>query len=184
MAAAVPTVEPSQIYAGDSIHFTKTLGDYSAATWTLSYRLLSQKGQTAIDIAATATGTGFDIAVASATTAAWTEGLYYLIGFVTSGTDRVQVHRSEFTVLPNPAASTHFDGRTYLQRILAILEEVIENGVIRETIRYSYAGQSTEVVSLKDALDARDRIKAQILAEQAAESGKNRRVLTKFTTPR
>lgn len=184
MPADVPQIEPVEIFAGDSIHFTKSLSNYSAADgWTLAYRLLSQKGLAAQTIAAVASGTGFEIQVASATTATWAEGEYWLIGYVTLLTERVQIYQGKFTVKPNPAIASHFDGRTYLQRILALLEEVIEQGVIREVIRYSYGGVTTEVQSMKDALDARDRIKALVVQEEAAASGTQRRIYTKFTTP-
>lgn len=184
MAAPIPTVEPLEIYAGDSIRFDKTLPDYSAATWTLSYRLLSMKGAGAVDFQGAANGSTFEITVTAATTAAWTPGDYTLIGFITSGSERIQVYKGKFSVLPDPATVDHLDGRTYLERILAILEEVIEKGVIREVIRYSYGGVTTEVVSMKDAMDARDRIKAAIVQEEAQASGKQRRILTRFRTPR
>lgn len=184
MAAPIPTTEPLQIYAGDSIRFDKTLPDFSAATWALSYRLLSMKGAVALDFAATANGTTHEITVAAATTAAWTPGDYVLIGFITSASERIQIYRGKFTILPDPASVEHFDGRTYLERILALLEEVIEKGVIREVVRYSYGGVTTEVVSMEDALRARERIKAAILQEEAQAKGKQRRILTRFRAAR
>lgn len=183
MSAAVPTTEPLEIFAGDSIHFTKTLADYPAGTWTLAYRILSQKGAADIDATATASGTDFDVTVARATTALWTPGEYHLIGYVTYLTERVQIYSGRFSVKPDPATVDHYDGRTYLERILALIEEVIEKGVIRDVIRYSYGGASSEVQTMKDAFDARDRIKAAIAQEAAQASGKQRRILTKFTRP-
>ncbi len=185
MAAPIPTTEPIQIHAGDSIRFDKSLPDYPSSTWTLSYRLLSQRGAVDIDVASAQDGsTDYSVTVAAATTAAWTAGEYTLFGYVTSGTERVQIYKCPFTVLPDPATVDHFDNRSYLQRILQLLEEVIEQGVIREVIRYSYGGVSTEVVSMEDALKARERIKAAILQEEAQNSGKQRRILTKFVSPR
>jgi hypothetical protein len=184
MSAAVPTFEPVEIFAGDSIHFTKTLSDYPAGTWTLAYRLLSMQGATAVTLTATADGTDFDVAVTSAVTALWAAGEYTLIGYASYGTERVQVYSGKFTVRPDPATVSSYDGRTYLERILALLEKVIEEGVIREVIRYSYGGASSEVQTMKDALDARDRIKAAIAQEAAQKGGKQRRILTRFTTPR
>lgn len=184
MAAPVPTTEPTVIHAGDSIHFERDIDDYSAADWTLTYRLLSMAGAAAITFTAAADGSKFEITVTSAVTAAWTAGEYTLIGYLTDGTSRVQVYSGKFSVLPDPATVDHFDSRTYLERILALLEEVIEKGVIREVIRYSYGGVTTEVQSMKDALDARDRIKAAIAQEEAVAKGKQRRILTRFVSPR
>jgi len=183
MSAAVPTTEPKEIFAGDSIHFTKTLNDYPASTWTLAYRLLKQAGGEAETLTATADGDDYDIEVAASATADYVPGEWWMIGYVTSGTERVQIYSGKLTIRPDPATVTSYDGRTYLERVLALLEEVIEKGVIRETIRYSYGGVTSEVVSMKDAFDARDRIKAAVAQEAAAASGQQRRILTKFTTP-
>lgn len=183
MSATAPTIEPKEIFAGDSIHFTKTLSDYPADTWTLAYRLLKQQGGEAVTLTATADGTDHEVEVAADDTADYAPGEWWMVGYVTSGTERFQIYAGSLTVKPDPAAATSYDGRTYLQRILALLEEVIEKGVIRETIRYSYGGVSSEVVSMKDALEARDRIKAAIAQEASQAGGKQRRILTRFTTP-
>lgn len=184
VAAPIPTVEPTQIFAGDSLCWSKSFPDFSSADWTLSYRLLSQKGAVDLDVAAPANGTDFLVTVAAAVTAEWTAAQYTLIGYLTAGTQRVQVYRGKFEVLPDPATVDHFDGRSYLERILQLIEEVIEQGVIREVIRYSYGGVTTEVVSMEDAFKARERIKAAILQEEAEKSGKQRRILTKFVSAR
>ena len=183
MSAAVPTTEPLEIFAGDSIHFTKTLADYPAGTWTLAYRILSQKGAVDIDATATASGTDFDVTVARATTASWTPGEYQLIGYVTYLTERVQIYSGKFSVRPDPATVDHYDARTYLERIKARLEEEIEFGVIRAPIEFTYGGVHTRVMNLEDALKSLERIKAAIAQEAAQASGKQRRILTKFTSP-
>ena len=183
MSAAVPTREPLEIFAGDSIHFTKTLADYPAGTWTLAYRILSQKGAADLTWTATADGTDHEVEVATTTTDDYTPGEYWLIGYVTYLTERVQIYRGKFSILADPATVDHYDGRTYLERILVLIEEVIEKGVIRDVIRYSYGGVSSEVQTMKDAFDARDRIKAAIAQEAALASGKQRRILTRFTRP-
>ena len=183
MAAAVPTKEPVAIFAGDSLHWTKSFNDYPATTWALAYRLLSMAGGTAQDIAGVADGSDFEVEVTSAATALWTPGDYRLIGFLTSGTERVQAYNAEFLVKPDPAAVDHYDGRTYLQRVLALLQKTFEEGVIREVIEYSYGGVSTKVQSMEDVLNAIDRVKAAIEQEENVINGKQRRILTRFRTP-
>ena len=183
MAAPIPTKEPTEMFLGDSLAWTKSLSDYPATTWTLAYRLLSQQNASAQTITASASGSDFSISVTSATSAAWTSGEFWLIGYVTSGTDRVQVYSGKMSIKPNPATATAYDGRTYLERVLALLQKTLEEGVIRDVIRYSIGGVTAEVQSMNDVLDAIDQITAAIIQEQAAASGKQRRILTRFTSP-
>lgn len=184
MAAAVPTKEPTEVNAGDSIHFTKSFNDYPAPTWELDYRILAMQGASAIDLQATADGTDFDVAATPAVTASWTPGDYRMIGFVTSATERFQIYNGKLLIRPDPATVSHYDGRTYLERVLALLQKTFEEGVIREVIEYSYGGVSSKVQTMEDVLNAIDRIKALIAQEQAQVNGRQRRVLTKFVPPR
>jgi hypothetical protein len=186
MALTPPTVEPLRLQAGDTLNFTRELADFDAGDgWTLTYRAISRLGLDAIDIAAATAddGSGFEVDVPAATTAAWAAGEYTLYGFVTDGTDRYQVYQGKLTIAPDPESVDFVDSRTYLERVLEKLEKVIEEGVIREVIRYSYGGVSTEVQSMRDALDARDRIRAAIAQEQAATTGRQQKILTRFVNP-
>ena len=92
--------------------------------------------------------------------------------------------RAEESPLPDPATVDSLDDRTFLQKFLEKLESVILEGVIRAPIRYSYGGVTSEIMTLKDALDARDRVKAMMAQEEAIARGKQRRILTRFTEPR
>ncbi len=185
MAAAVSTREPSEIFAGDTIYFIKRLSDYPSPTWSLRYRLLLASGGPDITIAAAQYNFTADFLVqkVASDTATWIPGLYSFIGYVGDATTRVQIYNGRLNVKPDPAVVSSLDGSTYLEKILKKLEDVIIEGVIRAPIRYSYGGVATEVMSLKDALDARDRVKALIIQEAALASGTQRKILTRFTSP-
>lgn len=187
MAAPIPSVEPSEFQAGNSYAWTKTLDDYPADDgWTLSYSLRGTPPQAyVIDFSATADGSDFAISLTSATTLDWVPGTYTLAGYVTDGTNRYEVFRGLVTITPNISALTAeegFDGRTYWQRIRDKLRLTIENGVIRDVIRYSYNGVSTEVVSMADAFKA--LAYAETMVAQESSRGKNRKILTRFVRPR
>lgn len=184
MALTPPTVEPTSLQAGDTLNFIRKFADFPASTWTLSYRLVSRAGLSAIDIASTADGDSFEVNIPSATTAAYSAGDYTLFGYVTDGTDRFTVYRGNFTITPDPASESFIDSRSYLEKVLEKLETVILDGVIREVIRYSYNGVSTEVQSMSQALDARDRIKALIAQEETLANGRQQKILTRFVNPR
>lgn len=185
MSEPVPTIEPTQFRLGDSLQWDKDLEDYPASAWTLTYKILPQSSGTVRTITATASGTTHQARATSATTAAWTAGDFWMVGYVTNGTDRFQVYAGPMTVLSDPATATAYDGRSYLERVLDLLEASIEaNEAPRTVIRYSFGGVTSEVRTLEEALKARDLIKAQIANEEAVKNGVNRRVLTRFGRPR
>ena len=72
--ADIPSTEPSEIVAGDTLKFKKSLSDYPATIWTLTYYLL--KSGTQITFSGTADCTDHLINVANTTTAGWTAGIY------------------------------------------------------------------------------------------------------------
>ena len=187
MADPVPTFEPTEFRLGDSLQWNKTLEDYPSDEWLLTYKIIPQSSGTVRTItAAQAVDTKtHEIRVVSDTTAAWTAGDNWMVGYVVFEDDRFQIYQGPMTILANPATALTFDGRTYLQRILDLLEASIEaNEAPRNVIRYSYGGVTSEVRTLEDALKARQILLAAIANEAAAVLGQQRRILTRFRTPR
>lgn len=186
MAYTPPTIEPTSLYRGLTLAFTKTLADFPATDgWELTYAIRPLDSG-AIFIMATADGAGFAVSVAAGTTSTWPTGQHAMIGYVVKATEKYIVYDGEISIRPNPAdaQSVSFDNRSYLERILDQLEEVIEEGCVREVIRYSFNGVDTEVWNLMDALKARDYIKGQIANEEAMAAGRNRKILTRFRNAR
>jgi hypothetical protein len=188
MAAPIATREPTEIQAGNTLQFTKSLGDYPATTWTLSYSLRKRDGQAGIDFTATADGSDFAVTVTAATTAAWASGDYILVGYVTSGTDRYEVYRGRLNVTQDIAEASAFDPRGFFERTRDKLRTMIEGsdaegigGIVRDILRYGYNGTNTEVVSMKDAFDALAWLDNRVRQEQ--NKGRQQRVLTRFRCP-
>lgn len=133
MSYDIPTTEPARITAGDTIKWTKYLGDYDPGTWTLSYafvRSVSGSGDQLI-ITAANNGDGSHLATISADdSASMSVGEYAWHAYVTSGTERHRVGEGTVRVLPNFAATgystTGYDGRTHAQKVLDAIEAVIE----------------------------------------------------------
>jgi hypothetical protein len=183
----IPTVEPTAMFIADSLAWNKELEDFSAAAWVLTYRVLPQTTGTAITLTAAASGATHQIRLASGATAAFVAADYWMLGSVRSnaGDERFQVYAGPLTIKANPATATTFDGRTYLQRILALLEtSITANEAPRNVIRYSYGGVTSEIRTLEDALKARQILLAAIANEAAATLGQQRRILTRFRLPR
>lgn len=192
MAATVPTKEPTVFQAGDTLEFDKSLGDYPATLWTLTYALRKRDGQTAIDLTAAADGSDYTVTATAAVTALWKPGEYLIVGYVTeiaSPNARYQVYSGRITITENIAASTAYDARGFYERARDKLKLMIEGsdlegvgGIIRDIFRYGYNGTNTEVVSMKDAFDALAWLENKVRIEQ--NKGKQQRVLTRFRAPR
>jgi len=183
----IPTLEPTAMFIGDSLAWDKSLADFPATLWTLSYRVLPQTTGTAITLIASASDATHQIRLASGATSAFVAAEYWMLGSVrsNSGDDRFQVYAGPFTIKANPITAITFDGRSYLQRVLDLIEASIEsNEAPRNVIRYSYGGVTSEVRTLEEALKARAMLISAIAAETARITGKQQRVLTRFRRPR
>ena len=88
MAADIPTKEPTEFTAGDSVKWTRTLGDYPASTYTLKYSLRGTAGT--FDITATADGDDYSVSLPAPTTSTYSAGYYDGHGYaVIDGTAQV-----------------------------------------------------------------------------------------------
>ncbi len=124
-----------RLVAGDSLSFTTPAPTGEGGVvyrpgdgWALTYRLVLRNTATAISLTATTEDDEtFRIAVAAASTAAWTPGLYDAAAWVTLGADTYTVEPafSEAQVLPNPRTATSFDGRSTARKALADAESAL-----------------------------------------------------------
>ena len=184
MAITVPTIEPTSIQAGNTLRFDRDFSDFPASTWALTYVLRSRlPGVASITITGVASDDTFEINESAATTAQWTPGDYTMVGYVTLSPDRYEVFRQQVTITPDVATlELPYDGRTFYERLLQQVRDVIESGVVREVIRYSFNGVSTEVQSLDDAFKAEAYLVSKVAQEKS--KGKQRKVLTRFVRAR
>lgn len=142
MSAAIPAVEPTTIIAGDTIAWTKSLADYSAADgWALSYVLLSS-GKTPLTISSSASGSDHAVSVAAATTAAYAAAVYHWTSMVTKGTERKTISTGTVQILPNPATQVNtYDPRTHAEKCLAAIEAVLEGRSSDSIVEYQIDGR-------------------------------------------
>lgn len=120
MGYTIPTIEPVSVRAGDSWKWTKTLFDYPASTWTLTYTFWNASAT----FSATASASGADhaVSVAPATTAGYTAGRYEWVARVTDGTDSYTVGKG--TIQVQPKVGTAMDTRTHARKMLDLIEAV------------------------------------------------------------
>lgn len=145
MVAITHEIEPLAARAGDTWQWTRTLSDYPAPSWVLSYTLFSAAA--VVTITAAASGADHAVHVAPAVTALYTAGRYDWIASVTDGTDRYQVGSGSLRILPNLASATAFDGRTHARRMLDAIEATLEGrgtGGDLDVIRTTLGDQTAE----------------------------------------
>jgi hypothetical protein len=189
MAAEIPDIEPSSFIAGDTVKWTKSLSDYPATTWTLTYEL---RGVVRKTIVCTANGRDFLATISATDSAAYQAGDYFWFARVSSGGEVYSVGSGTLTVLENPSVGTSAqDRRSHARKMLDAIEAMLENNASREEMQYeiSVPGGSIRRLWLcsKDELirfhsHYAQLVRAEENAERIARGQKPRnRILTVFT---
>ena len=161
--ADIPDKEPTEITAGDTVKWTKSLTDYKAsASWVLAYVLVGQKGRYAIT--ATASGDNHSVTIAAATTAIWTAGDYTVRGYVTKSGEQYTVYAGKLTIKPNLVAATGlFDDRSDVQIAYDNAMTIWKN--VRLHGSYSIAGRTYTSRHMTEIILLVDRCKKDLQAE-------------------
>jgi len=170
MTAAVPSIEPEAIVAGDTLAWSRSLADYPAGTWTLTYRARLLGGTAEITIVAGASGTAHLVGVAAATSAGYTPGTYEWAAAVSSGSERHEIGRGLWVVKADPAAlPAGFDGRSHARQVLEAIEAVIAGRATKDQAAYTINGRQLTRTPIPDLLLLRDRYKAEVAREEQAD---------------
>ena len=142
MAYTIGDTEPTEIRAGDVVKWTKSLGDYLPASWTLVYTFTVQ-AQTSRQVQVTCSDNGdgthlasMSIANTQALDPAAANRPYNTVRWiarVNDGSDYHTVGTGTLKVLPDlAAASSGYDDRSHVKRTLDALEAVIEGSADRD----------------------------------------------------
>ena len=168
MAATIPTIEPTQFTAGDTVKWTKTLADYPASSYT--YTCVYVNSSATFTATGTADGDTHSITITAATSATLTAGTYNWQAYVTgtSSGERYQVGAGTCTVKPNFAAGAA-DVRSHVKKVLDAIESVIAGRASEDASSMSVAGRSITKMTLDELIVARDRYRAEYQRELRAE---------------
>jgi len=167
MTASIPTKEPTEITAGDTWTWSRSLSDYLASdSWTLSYALVNVDNL--ITITATADGDDHLVEVAAATTAGYAPGSYNWQAYVIKSGERYQVDSGVLEVKPNFAEQTAgYDGRSHVKKVLDALDALIEGKATSDQLAYSIAGRSISKMSPEELIKWRDLYAGRYQREQS-----------------
>ena len=165
----IATIEPAALVAGDTWSWQRTLSDYPAGTWTLTYYLRGVNGEASF--AAAASGGDHLVTVAKATTAAYKAGDYELVGIVDNGSSRYTVIRQSFTIKPDPTQTgAGFDARGHSRKVLEAIQAVIESRATKDQEEYTIAGRSLKRTPLPELIKLLNFYETRVAGEQAAEN--------------
>lgn len=183
---AIPTEEPFELSAGDTWTWLKSLADYPASDWTLSYRLLTDSASpTAINFSASASGDDHLVSVAPATTAAYAAGTYQYRAYATH-TDgrRFTVGSGYFKVLPNFAVSTA-DPRSQVKRTLDAINSLLEGKAGADKQAFKIGGIEITKMTPEQLMKWRSAYQQLYREELAANAGYDdtERQLVEFVNP-
>jgi hypothetical protein len=162
VSAPIPSSEPQTLTAGETWVWTQTLSDYASTDgWTLKYALQA-RGQSLISIAASASGAGYLVNVAAATTVAYVAADYIWTAFVEKAAERYEVERGSITVLPSPLAAF---GTTHASRTLALIESALEGRIPRGLEQTNIDGQALSRIPIADLFRLRSYYATLVAAE-------------------
>jgi len=174
MTAPIPTTEPTELRAGLSWQWQKSLGDYPAPTWVLRYWLKNAGSH--IEIAAAASGSDHLVTVLASATQNYAPGQYAWTSTVESGAIVLQAAAGKLTLLPRVDQAQALDSRSVARRIVDELEAA-KLAYVQSTQQgasmvqsYSIADRSTVFRTEKDFIEQIEYWRNQLAAEDAAEA--------------
>lgn len=170
MAQTVPTREPSTVVAGDTLAWRITLSDYPASSgWVLKYRLINAAGK--IDITAAADSGDHLVGVSAAISADYSAGVYAWQSYVEKAAERYTVGQGSITIKPDLAAQTAgYDTRSTAKKTLDLLDAaMLAHGPSAWAHEYEIAGRRMKFRSPVEFMGLRDKLKAEVAREEAAQ---------------
>ncbi len=162
--ATIPEIEPTREVAGTTWKWKRSLADYPASTWTLTYYFLLETGTTNFSIVATADGDDHLVSVDEAVTANYTKGSYQWQSFAEDGTDRCFVDAGSIIVLQDYSADTA-DPRTHVQKVFDSLKSAVEGYATSTALKTKINGKEIEKMSYSELMAAYNHFKGLVYKE-------------------
>lgn len=175
---------PETIYAGDSLSWTESAGEYPAPVWTMHYVL---RGTSVLDIDSVADGIDHKFTVSATVTANLQPGFYTWQAFVSNGTgERYTIATGTVTVRANLAAQTAgFDGRSHVQKVLDAIEATMEGRATKSQESMQINNRQIQYLKPEELIKWRSFYKSEVAREKTAgkvAQGEDpgNRILTRF----
>lgn len=175
MSPTVPIIEPLEIYAGDSVTWRKSHGDYPASDgWALRYDL-SGPAESVLQVTSSGDGNAHLIEISAAITAEWAAGYYAWACRAVKGDERKTLATGTLQVKADPAGGA--DSKPHCKKVLDAIEAVLEGRATHDQRRYEVAGKSVERMDLDELLKLRRIYKTEWENLQRKQQGKTSRLI-------
>jgi len=190
VAADVPTTEPLEFRAGDTVLWTKTIADYPAGEgWALTYYIA---GPQRITVTASTDGDTFSATITAAQTTALQAGHYFIEGYVSKDSERFNVYSGDVRVKPNFAneadVAPGYDGRSHARKCRDALRAMMEGTTSSAIIDYTIFGErNVKLMTVDDRLKLLGYYENLVRQEEAAAAharGERTGIYMRFTRPR
>lgn len=164
----IPTNEPIELRAGLTWTWQRTLPDYPATTWTLTYYFKNASAQ--FSFAATASGSDHLVTRTPAQTQSLVAGDYDWWAIVSDGSNSYQVDTGRIKLLARVDNSSNLDARTDARVIHETLVAAYKTWATGGPFRQSYVIGDRQMTfqTPSEMLKAINFWEAQIDAEDAA----------------
>ena len=174
MALAVPTTEPRSFVQGAKVEWTRSLTDFPASTWTLTYTFRSDSHD--FTVTATADGDTHAATITAAVTADIPAASYAWQAIASDGAGDVKAVDAGILTVEKDLANveTGFDPRSWARRMLDLIEARLEGTADRDDLSYSTEGLSVSRYSPDQLEERRSFYRRIVVREERAERAKNR----------
>lgn len=168
MAVTIPTHEPEELRAGDTLKFKISTPDYYPADgWVMKYDFVSKDGN--YTVTGTDNGDGYHLIQANAsTTATWVPGTYSYQGYVTKSGERYTLREGQIEILADLATQGNVDTRSHVKKVLDALEATIEGKATKDQMSYTIAGRTLSRLSPTELIKWHNTYKA-LYAQEVRE---------------
>lgn len=163
----------SQLIAGDSFNLLDTYANYPASEgWILKTTFIPRTALVSvITLIAVAEVDNFRTTVSANTTSSWVAGDYSVKQWVERSGERYTVATGNLKILPDPATMVAgSDTRSHLEKVIANIEAMLEGKSTKDVQEYTIGDRQLKHMTTSELLVWRDKYKAQLASENAANS--------------
>lgn len=183
----VPNYVPTQLRAGDTWKWTRSLSDYPATSWSLKYEIRGEGPGAKLSITATASGSNYSVTVAAASTKGFGAGMATVQEYVTGGTsEQYTINVYTVNILPfiGNLESPYYDSKTTARQALDNINAAIVAWSKNPTQQITIAGR-TKIWSGEELYKMKQLFAAEVRNEEQAEKirrgiDSGRKILTRM----
>jgi hypothetical protein len=168
---------PTALVVGDTWQWDADYGDYPRPTWSATAYF--ENAAESFSVASTANGTAQRFSALATATDDFKAGRYHVSVRVTDGVSVKVAETGWCDVAPDPASGAKVDHRSWARRTLDAIEAFLEGNATTAQQSISIAGRSISRWSVAELMQWRDKLRAEVRAEEqgsAAGLGRDIRV--------